>query len=128
MNLNLIIRKKNFDDIIIARQNEYVKNKIRRDVNFRLICNTRCRIQQVQKGNIKSSPNKDVLGLDDETYKKVIEFQMTAETNWSKSGIVHVKPISIFDAYRDEGVRKTFNWINTRPLSKKNSTSKKKTT
>ena len=54
--------------------NEYVKNRIKTDVNFRLIGSTRRRIRQAQNGKTKSSSTKDFLGIDIETYKKWLEF------------------------------------------------------
>ena len=56
-------------DKINTRMNEYVKNRIKTDVNFRIIRNTGRRIHQALQGKTKSSSTKDMLGIDIETYK-----------------------------------------------------------
>ena len=66
----------------------------------------------------KSSSNRDILGIDIETYKKWLEFQFTPEMNWSNIEIDHVKAICMFDVSRDEELREAFNWKNTQPLLK----------
>ena len=48
---------------------EYMKNRRKKDVNFRLICNTRRRIHHAPNGKSKSSSTLDILGIDTETYK-----------------------------------------------------------
>ena len=63
------------------RRNLYLKNKRETDVNFRLLSNTRNRIYKSSKGMTKQSSTKDVLGIDIETHKKWIEYQMTPEMN-----------------------------------------------
>ena len=57
--------------------------------------------------------------LDIDTYRKWKDFQMTSEMNWKNIEIDHVKPISSYDAFKDEKMRKAFNWINTQHLLKK---------
>ena len=106
-------------DKISIRHNEYVKNRLKTDVNFRLIHNTRQRIPHALNNNLKSSSNRDILGKDIDLYRKWIEWQMTPEMNWSNTEIDHVKPICMFDVSKDEVLRETFNWKNTQPLLKK---------
>ena len=96
----------------------YVKNRIKTDVNYRLICRTRNRIHQASRGKIKSSSTKDILGIVIKLYKKWIKFQFTPEMNWSNIEIDHVKPICLFDVSKDEELREAFNWKNTQPLLK----------
>ena len=66
----------------------------------------------------KQSPTKETLGIDIETYKKRIEYQMTPEMNWSNIEVNHVKPICLFDVSKDEELGEAFNWKNTQPLLK----------
>ena len=98
--------------------NEYVKNRIKTDVNYRLIRNTRRRIHQVLNGKSKSSSTKDILGIDIETYKKWIKFQMTPDMTWDNIEIDQFKPICLFDVIKDEELKEAFNWKNTQPLLK----------
>ena len=101
------------------RRNIYLKNKRETDDKFRLISNTRCRIHHALNGKSKSISTKDILGIDIETYKKWIEWQMTPEMNWQNIEIDHVKAICLFDISNDEQLKEAFNWRNTQPLLKK---------
>ena len=105
-------------DKIITQQREYKNNKYKTDINFRLTCMTRSRIRQALKRKTKSSSTIDILGIDEETYRKWIEWQMTQDMNWSKIEVDHIKPICMFDLSKDEELRKAFNWKNTQPLLK----------
>ena len=98
---------------------EYRKNRRKTDVNFRLICNTRRRIHHALNGKSKSISTKEILGIDIETYKKWIEWQMTPDMTWDNIEIDHVKAICLFDIANDEQLREAFNWRNTQPLLKK---------
>ena len=81
---------------------ENVKNRIKTDVNFRLIRNTRRRIHHALNGKSKSSSTRDILGIDIDLYRKWIEYQMTPEMNWNNIEIDHVKAISLFDVSKGE--------------------------
>ena len=59
----------------------YIKNRIKIDVNFRLFRNTRRRIHEAMKGKLKSSSTKDILGIDIDTYRKWIEWQLNPDMN-----------------------------------------------
>ena len=66
----------------------------------------------------KQSSTKDILGIDIETYRKWIEYQMTPKMNWNNIEIDHVKAICLFDVSKDKELREAFNWKNTQPLLK----------
>ena len=55
-------------DQINTRMNEYIKNRIKTDGNFRLIRNTRQRIHHALNGKSKSSSTRDILGIDIDLY------------------------------------------------------------
>ena len=92
LNKQKLYNKENRDKIN-TRMIEYVKNRRRTDVNFRLTRNTRQRIHQALQGKTKSSSTKDILGIDIDTYKKWLEFQFTPGMNWNNIEIDHVKAI-----------------------------------
>ena len=94
------------------------KNRRKTDVNFRLIRNTRRRIHHALNGKSKSISTKEILGIDIETYKKWIEWQMTPDMTWNNNQIDHVKPICLFNVTKDEELKEAFNWKNTQPLLK----------
>ena len=79
---------------------------------------TRCRTRQALKGNLKSSSTKDILGIDIDTYRKWIDFQMTPEMKWSNIEIDHLKPIYLFDVSKEDELREAFRSKHTQPLLK----------
>ena len=58
------------------KRNIYLKNRRKMDLNFKLICNTRRRIHRALKGKTKSSSTKIILGIDIETYKKMVRISI----------------------------------------------------
>ena len=66
----------------------------------------------------KHSSTKEVLGIDIDTYRKWIEWQMTPEMNWTNVDIYHVKPICLFDVSKDEELKEAFSWKNIQSLLK----------
>ena len=79
------------------------------DLKFKLNCNTRRRIHRVLKGKLKPSSTIDILGIDIDTYRKWIEFQMTPDMTWDNIEIDHVKAICLFDVSKDEELKEAFN-------------------
>ena len=105
-------------DKINARIKVYLTDRYKKDVNFRLICQTRSRIRQALNGKVKTSSTKDILGIDIDTYKKWLEFKFTPDMNWTKIEIDHVKTICTFDLSKDKELKEAFSWKNTQPLLK----------
>ena len=50
---------------------------------------------------------------------------MSPEMNWSKNEIDNVKPVPSFDVSNDEELLEALNWVNTQPLLKRISSSKR---
>ena len=94
---------------------QYMKNRIKTDVNFRLIRNTRRIFHHALNGKSKSSSTREILGVEIDTYRKWIEFQMTPDMTWDNIEIDHVKPICLFDVSKDEKLKEAFSWKNTEP-------------
>ena len=105
-------------DQINTRTNDYFRNRVKTDVNFRLIRSARRRIHRSLNGRSRSSSTIDFLGIDIETYRKWLEFQFTPDMNWNNIEIDHVKPICMFEASEDNELREAFNWKHTQPLLK----------
>ena len=103
---------------IIEYNKQYFKNRIKTDVNYRLITYTRRRNYKSLKGMAKQSSTLEILGIDVDTYRKWLEFHFTPEMNWSHIEIDHVKPICMFDVSDDEQLKEIFAWKNTQPLLK----------
>ena len=66
----------------------------------------------------KQLSTKEILGIDIETYKKWIKWQMTPDMTLDNIEIDHVRPISSFDISDDEKLKEAFNWRNRQPLLK----------
>ena len=95
-----------------------IKKRRRTDINYRLIFITRSRIHQALKGKTKSASTINILRIDLNTYRKWIEFQMTADMTWDNNEIDHVKAICLLDVSKDEELREACYWKNTQPLVK----------
>ena len=123
----LIFTKKNKKNGLISfckncmnyYKNDYIKNRIKTNVNVRIIHTTRPRIHHALNGKLKSSSTIDFLGLDFDTNGKWIEFQMTPKTKWKNIDIDHFRPIPFYDISIDEQLKVAFCWKNTRPLLNK---------
>ena len=85
--------------------NEYIKNRIKTDVNFRLIRETRRRLHHALNDKSKSSSTINILGIDIETYRKWIQFRKTPDMNRSNIEIDHVKSFCMFDVSKDEELK-----------------------
>ena len=81
----------------IDKRNEYIENflkqRVETDVNYRLIRHTRNRICHAWKGKSKKSSTKSIMGIDIHTYRKRFEYQFTPQMNWSTIEIDHLKSI-----------------------------------
>ena len=64
-------------DKIIARKEIYSNDRYKTDIHFRLICKNWSRIRQSLIGKSKSTSKLDILGIDIETYRKWIGYQVT---------------------------------------------------
>ena len=67
---------------------------------------------------LKSSSTKEILGIDNNLYKKWIEWQFSPEMNWQNIEIDHVRPICMFDVSKDEELKEAFSCKKTQPLLK----------
>ena len=103
-------------DKIITRKKICSNSRHETDTKFRLICKTRSRNRQTLNGKSVSISTKEILGIDIDTYRKRMRYQMTPEMNWFNIEIDHVKPIWRSDASRHAELKKAFNWENTQPL------------
>ena len=104
-------------------------NRKKTDINYRLACNLRTRLNSAIKNNQKSGSAVDDLGCGISELILYLEskFQlgMTWE-NWSKYGwhIDHIIPLSSFNLEVREELLKAVNYINLQPLWAKDNLSK----
>ena len=101
----------------IARQSEYIANRIRADVSLQSYRNTRRKIHRALKTNIeKTSFTLDSLGLDIDAHRKLTVFQPTLKMDRARIEFDNAKLIPSFDVFNDEGMREAFIWRNTQTV------------
>ena len=91
---------------------EYIKNCLKNQMSI-FVHNRRRRIHHASKIKLKSSSTMDTLGIDFNTHRKWIEFQMTPDMKWKNIDIDRVRHISSFHITDDEQLKEPFNWKNT---------------
>ena len=113
---------------IKQRQNEYLKNKRKTDLNFKIACNLRSRINHALKNNTKSAHTKELLGCSIEFFKGYLSAQFKkgmSWDNWSTGNngngmkewhIDHIKPCSRFNQSNPQEQRQCWNYTNLQPL------------
>jgi len=98
------------------------KKYLENNINFKIIHNTRVRINKALKLNLKNSSSTDLLGCSIEEYKLHLEKQFNSNMNWANYGsywdIDHIKPCTLFNLSDPEQQKVCFNYQNTQPLPK----------
>ena len=89
------------------------KQRRRTDVNYPLFFISTSRIQQELQGKTESSSTIIIVGIDLDTYRKWIEFQMAPDMTWDNIG--HVKSVCLFDVSKDEELKLSFSWKKLSP-------------
>ena len=109
--------------------NKRHNNRKKTDINYKLACNLRSRLNVAIKNNQKSGSAVDDLGCSIPRLRIYLEskFQpgMTWD-NWKHSGwhIDHIIPLSSFNLENREELLKAVNYINLQPLWAKDNLSK----
>jgi len=102
-------------------QNNY-KKYLNTNPQFKIIHNTRIRINKALKNNYKKSSSIELLGCDLNFYKQYLESQFKSDMSWENYGklwdIDHIKPCASFDLSLKEEQEKCFHYSNTQPLYK----------
>ena len=99
--------------------NDYHRNRLKRDINFKLRCNLSKRIWNALKGVCKSKNTVLLLGCSIEFLKVYIAFHFSPGMTWNNYGkwhIDHIKPCAKFDLSKPNEQRKCFNYTNLQPL------------
>tara|TARA_B110000977_G_scaffold100834_1_gene132274 strand:- start:179 stop:703 length:525 start_codon:yes stop_codon:yes gene_type:complete len=97
---------------INRKQVIYNKKKYHNDPAYRLVHNTRCRINMFLKGRHKGASTLAILGIDGKGYKEYIENLFTEGMTWGNQGeweVDHIYPVSKGGS---------FHYTNTQPLWK----------
>lgn len=105
------------------RMREYIRNRRKNDIDFRISKNLGVRIHHALTGLTKKSERTEkLLGCSIIDFKKYIQSLFIDEMNWNNYGewhIDHIMPCSSFDLTKEEEQKKCFHYTNLQPLWKK---------
>ena len=100
--------------------NKRINDRIRDNLELRLLRNYRCRINKALKYNIKSVGTRKLIGCTQEELISHLEKQFTPEMNWDNYGpyfhIDHIIPCSAWDLTNDFELKACFHYTNLQPL------------
>ena len=99
----------------------YLKNKYKTDINFRLVNLCRNRIWRALKGEIKSASTMELIGCTPNELRRHIESLFEPWMTWENQGlggwdIEHKKAMSNFDFRYPAQQRACCNWSNLQPM------------
>ncbi len=98
---------------------EYLRNKRKTDIAYKIRCYLSSRIWKALKGINKNSSTSKLLGCSIEQLKLHLESQFTVGMTWNNYGkwhVDHIRPCASFDLSKSEEQTKCFNWKNLQPL------------
>ena len=102
--------------------NEYIRNKMKTDLNFKLSSFMRNRLYKAYKAQIVRETNKtfDSSGFSHSFFKSWIFHQIYGNMTLENYGCVwqidHCLPIASFNLLDENDMKKGSNWINFRPM------------
>ena len=103
------------------------RNKRRNNLQYRLACNLRNRLNKALKNLTKNESTKKLLGCTMEELKTHLQNQFSTGMSWDNYGqwhIDHIRPCSSFDLSNPEQVNQCFHYSNLQPLWAKDNWSK----
>jgi len=106
---------------------KYDTKRKSKNMQFRLSCALRSRLNKAIKNNQKSGSVIGDLGCSIEELKRWLEQQFRPGMGWKNYGkwhIDHIKPLSSFDLINKKQLKKACHWFNLRPLWAKENLSK----
>lgn len=104
---------------ILSRQKKYEKNRREIDINYKILCNLRRRLNHTIKNNYKSTSTINLLGCSIKQLKEYLESHFKQGMSWSNYGkwhIDHIKPCASFDLSKPNEQSKCFHYSNLQPL------------
>jgi hypothetical protein len=115
----LLIYSKNYRLKNIKIINFNKKQRIHRDIKFKILCNLRTRIYLVLKKNIKSETTIKLIGCSVDKLKNHLKSKFKKGMTWNNYGkwhIDHIIPCASFDLSKSSEQKQCFNWQNLQPL------------
>jgi predicted nucleic acid-binding Zn ribbon protein len=99
----------------------YVNNKRKINISYKILCNLRVRLYHVLKSNFKSQTTLQFLGCSLEFLKQYLQKQFKSKMNWNNYGkweIDHIRPCCAFNLVKKSEQKKCFHYTNLQPLWK----------
>jgi hypothetical protein len=101
--------------------NNYFKNKKKTDIQFKLSCNLRVRLNSAINNNYKAGSAVKDLGCSIEEFKSYLESKFQSGMswdNWTTDGwhIDHIKPLASFDLTDRNQLLEACHYTNLQPL------------
>ena len=109
--------------------NKYSRERKKTDLNYKIVCDLRTRLNQALNGKYKSAHTLDLLGCSVEELKQHLEKQFKDGMTWDNHNfygwhIDHIRPCASFDLTKPEQQQECFNYKNLQPLWAKENLSK----
>ena len=101
--------------------NNWKKERLKTDVQYKLGCNLRIRLSMALRGRVKTGSAIEMLGCSISELKKYLEGQFIENMDWDNYGrlgwhIDHIKPLSSFDLTDKEQLAEVCHFTNLQPL------------
>jgi len=104
-------------------KNEYVRNRLKTDIEFRLLHRLRSRLGLAcsLSGNKKAFRTEELLGCSVHFFKEYMEAKFETGMTWDNHSfhgwhIDHIKPCAAFDLSKPEQQKECFHYTNLQPL------------
>ena len=106
---------------IRKKHKKYGRKRYHTDIEFKISCNLRTRINLSLKGKLKSLSTMFLIGCEIDYLMYHIQNRFKLGMNWDNHGrmgwhIDHIKPCAKFDLSKESEQQKCFNYKNLQPL------------
>jgi hypothetical protein len=115
--------KKNYYNLnkanIIKKEIQRKKERIKVDINFKILCNLRTRLWWALKNNSKYFRTIELIDCSIKYLKQYLESKFQPGMTWNNYGkwhIDHIKPCASFNLQDPTEQKKCFNYTNLQPL------------
>jgi hypothetical protein len=115
-----------YPKFLTEQKNEWCKNEIKCNINYRLKKSLAARLRTVL---VKDNSTMNYIGCNIQYLREWFEYNFTPEMNWTNYGsywsIDHIIPVKKFDLTKDDDKLKCWNWSNLTPVTVAYNSSKK---
>jgi hypothetical protein len=103
------------------RNSKYFKDRLKKDLQFKLSCTLRSRLSHALKNSQKTGSAVKDLGCTIEELRVYLESKFQEGMSWDNYGfygwhIDHIRPLASFDLSNPEELKKACHYTNLQPL------------